>query len=104
MSEVIQFDTLKFVETLEAGGFTHQQARATAEAFIAATSRELASKDDLARESATIKTELGAKIETTVSEAKADLLKSVIAVVIGAATLNTVAVLVAMFGLAKLLK
>lgn len=44
----IPFDTLKFVERLEAGGFTHQQARAAAEAFAEATSQELATKADLA--------------------------------------------------------
>lgn len=41
------FDTLKFVERLEAGGFTHAQAKAAAEAFADATSQELATKADL---------------------------------------------------------
>jgi len=43
------FDTLKFVETLEAGGFTHAQAKAAAEAFAEATSQELATKADISR-------------------------------------------------------
>ena len=43
----IPFDTLKFVERLEAGGFTHQQAKAAAEAFADATSQELATKTDI---------------------------------------------------------
>jgi hypothetical protein len=43
----IAFDTLKFVEKLEAGGFTHSQAKAAAEAFAEATSQELATKGDL---------------------------------------------------------
>ncbi len=43
----IGFDTLKFVERLEAGGFSHAQARAAAEAFAEATSQELATKADL---------------------------------------------------------
>ncbi|HEY8065041.1 MAG TPA: DUF1640 domain-containing protein [Methylosinus sp.] len=43
----IAFDTLKFVEKLEAGGFTHEQAKAAAEAFAEATSQELATKADL---------------------------------------------------------
>ena len=43
----LAFDTLKFVEKLEAGGFTHAQAKAAAEAFAEATSRELATKGDL---------------------------------------------------------
>ena len=41
------FDTLKFVEHLEAGGFTHQQAKATAEAFAEAANQELATKTDI---------------------------------------------------------
>jgi hypothetical protein len=43
----VAFDTLKFVEKLEAGGFTHAQAKAAAEAFAEATSQELATKADL---------------------------------------------------------
>ncbi|MEI7606359.1 MAG: hypothetical protein WCJ64_03130 [Rhodospirillaceae bacterium] len=45
----VPFDTLKFVEKLEAGGFTHQQAKAAAEAFADATSQELATKADIGR-------------------------------------------------------
>lgn len=44
----IPFDTLKFAEKLEAGGFTAQQARTAAEAFADATSQELATKADIA--------------------------------------------------------
>ncbi|ATQ66678.1 MULTISPECIES: DUF1640 domain-containing protein [Methylosinus] len=43
----VAFDTLKFVEKLEAGGFTHEQAKAAAEAFAEATSQELATEADL---------------------------------------------------------
>lgn len=43
----VAFDTLKFVEKLEAGGFTHAQAKAAAEAFAEATSQELVTKSDL---------------------------------------------------------
>jgi hypothetical protein len=43
----VTFDTLKFVEKLESGGFTHEQAKAAAEAFAEATSQELATKADL---------------------------------------------------------
>lgn len=48
MSGVVPFDTLKFVEKLEAGGFTHAQAKAAAEAVAEATSQELATKADIA--------------------------------------------------------
>ena len=41
------FDTLKFVERLEEGGFSHAQAKAAAEAFSEATSQNLATKSDL---------------------------------------------------------
>ncbi|MEO5373752.1 MAG: DUF1640 domain-containing protein [Alphaproteobacteria bacterium] len=43
----VTFDTLKFAEKLEAGGFTHSQAKAAAEAFAEATGQELATKADL---------------------------------------------------------
>lgn len=48
MSSSVPFDTLKFVEKLEAGGFTHAQAKAAAEAFAEATTQELATKTDVA--------------------------------------------------------
>lgn len=48
MSNAVPFDTLKFVEKLEAGGFTHAQAKAAAEAFAEATSQELSTKADIA--------------------------------------------------------
>jgi hypothetical protein len=48
MSAAVAFDTLKFVEKLEAAGVPHAQAKATAEAFAEATSQELATKADLA--------------------------------------------------------
>ncbi|MBY6243717.1 DUF1640 domain-containing protein [Methylosinus sp. Sm6] len=66
MSNSVPFDTLKFVETLEAGGFSHAQAKAAAEAFAAATSQELATKRDL-RET---ELRLDAKIETAVRDLK----------------------------------
>jgi len=43
----VAFDTLKFVERLEAGGFSPTQARAAAEAFADATGEQLATKADL---------------------------------------------------------
>jgi hypothetical protein len=47
MAGTVPFDTLKFVERLEAGGFSHAQAKAAAEAFTEATAQELATKSDL---------------------------------------------------------
>lgn len=48
MRGAVAFDTLKFVETIEAGGFTHVQPKAAARAFAEATSQELATKADMA--------------------------------------------------------
>lgn len=61
----VAFDTLKFAEKLEAGGFTPQQAKTAAQAFAEATGERLASKDDLAI--------LATK--TDLAETKADILK-----------------------------
>jgi hypothetical protein len=54
----IPFDTLKFVERLEAGGFSHQQAKAAAEAFADATSQELATKRDLEKVELSVRSEI----------------------------------------------
>jgi hypothetical protein len=76
----VAFDTLKFVERLEAGGFTHMQAKAAAEAFVGATSEQLATKADLQAETAALKADikefearLEAKIETTFANLKVDI-------------------------------
>lgn len=69
MAGSVAFDTLKFVEKLEASGFPHAQAKATAEAFAEATSQELATKSDLLA----VKSELKADIAATRSELQADI-------------------------------
>jgi hypothetical protein len=46
----ITFDTLKFVETLEAAGLPTSQAKAIAEAFRDATGTELVTRDFLKAE------------------------------------------------------
>jgi phenylalanyl-tRNA synthetase alpha subunit len=69
MSALVPFDTLKFVETLEAGGFTHVQAKAAAQAFADATGEELATKSDLA----STRGELKAEITATRAELKAEI-------------------------------
>ena len=63
----VAFDPLKFAERLEAGGFSHAQAKAAAQAFAEATSEQIATKGDLSQ----TKLELEAKIEW----AKAVILK-----------------------------
>jgi len=73
-SSVVPFDTLKFVEKLEAGGFTHAQAKAAAEAFAEATSQELATKSDIAGVKADLReTEL--RIEAKIEATKAEIIK-----------------------------
>ena len=62
------FDTLKFVERLEAGGFSPSQARAAAGAFADATGERLSTKADVAAVSADVRQaelRLEAKIEAT---------------------------------------
>ena len=66
---IVAFDTLKFVEKLESGGFSHAQARVTAQAFADATSEQIATKADV-KES---EMRLEAKIETIKSDLKADI-------------------------------
>jgi hypothetical protein len=54
----VAFDTLKFVEKLEAAGVSHAQAKATAEAFAEATGQELVTKSDLAAAKAELKADI----------------------------------------------
>jgi uncharacterized protein involved in exopolysaccharide biosynthesis len=61
----VAFDTLRFVEKLEGGGFSPAQARAAAEAFADATVEPLATKSDLR--------ELGASLRAEIVAVRADL-------------------------------
>ncbi len=54
----VTFDTLKFVEKLEAGGFSLEQAKAAAQAFADATPEQLATKAGLREEIAPIRADL----------------------------------------------
>jgi hypothetical protein len=72
VSNTVPFDTLKFVEKLESGGFTHAQARATAEAFAEATSQEIATKTDVAMLRSDIAT-LRSDVESAIEIAKRNL-------------------------------
>jgi uncharacterized protein YlxW (UPF0749 family) len=69
MAGSVAFDTLKFVEKLEASDFPHAQAKATAEAFAEATAQELATKSDLLA----VKSELKADLAATRSDLQAEL-------------------------------
>jgi hypothetical protein len=54
----VAFDTLKFVERLEAGGFTPSQAKAAASAFADATGEQLVTRQALREDLAPIKSDL----------------------------------------------
>ena len=76
----VAFDTLKFVERLETGGFSHTQAKAAAEAFAEATAQELATKSDLAlvqtklsADIASVRADLGAEIASVRADLRADI-------------------------------
>lgn len=56
----VAFDTLKFVEKLEAGGFSSAQAKAAASAFAEATAEQLVTRQGLREEIAPITTDLAA--------------------------------------------
>jgi hypothetical protein len=64
----ITFDTLKFAERLESGGFTHQQAKTAAIAFAeAAGEQDVATRGDIEI--------LRRDIDAKLAETKADILK-----------------------------
>ena len=54
----VAFDTLKFVEKLQSGGFSADQAKAAAHAFAEATSEQLVSQSSLKDELSPVKAEL----------------------------------------------
>ena len=63
----VPFDTLKFAERLEAGGFTHPQAKAAAEAFAEAICQDMAPKSDIG--------EVELKIKGEIEASRADIIK-----------------------------
>jgi hypothetical protein len=63
----LAFDTLKFVEKLESGGFSREQAKAAAQAFADATGEQLATKTDLQQ--------LSLQLDTKFESTKTDILR-----------------------------
>ena len=84
----VTIDTLKLARRLEAAGFPPKQAADTAEALGDALGETVVTRDYL---------------DAKLSEQKSDVLKSIMAMLLGAVTVNTAVVIGAMFGLAKLL-
>ena len=98
MVPVVAFDTLRFSETLTAGGFSPLQAKAVAQAFADATGQELATKADLREVRADIrevKADIAAvraetreselRLEAKLGEVKADILKWVVGLLLAQA-------------------
>jgi len=83
----VAFDTLKFVERLEAGGFTSAQAKAAASAFADATGEQLVTRQALRDELSPIKadlkeTEFRLDAKLTKMEGELSLLKWMLGLVI----------------------
>ena len=70
----VAFDTLKFVEKLESGGFTPQQAKAATQAFAEASADQHATKSDSAAVRGDIET-LRLATKSDLAEVKAEILK-----------------------------
>jgi hypothetical protein len=69
----VAFDTLRFVEKLEDGGFSHAQAKAAAEAFADATGEQLATKADLREGLAALKADFRSEIATVKADFRAEI-------------------------------
>jgi hypothetical protein len=102
-------DTLKVAKRLRAAGFTEPQAEAVTAAVQEATEgADLATKADIAEVKAEIRESelrLEAKIEavkTDMGTMKADILNRVFGLILGALVINIVAIVGAMFAVAKL--
>ncbi len=70
----VAFDTLKFAEKLESGGFTPQQAKAAAQAFAEASADQLATKTDIS----VVRTDIEAlrlATKSDLAEMKSEILK-----------------------------
>ena len=110
-------DTLKFAKRLREAGFSDPQAEAViATVQEASESADLATKADLAGLRTELKAEIGAlrtELEAAVREAelrleakieaiKADILNRVFGLILGTLVVNIVAIVGAMFAVAKL--
>ena len=99
-------DTLKVAKRLREAGFSEQQAEAVVAAVQEGTEgADLATKADIAE----LRTELKAdireaelRLEAKIEAIKADILSRVFSLILGALVVNIVAIVGAMFGVAKL--
>ncbi len=87
---------------LQKVGFTVDQVEALADLI----DTQAASKADLLEVKSELKTEIidvERRLETKISEAKVDILKSMMSMIFGAVLINVLAIMGGLFGLAKLL-
>lgn len=103
MTNVVPFDTLALASALrDEAGLDQQQAEGFARVLSRALVGDMATKADLRETEARLDSKIDTVrlgLEARIAEAKADLTKTIL----GAVVINSVLVLGAMFGLAKLL-
>lgn len=106
-------DTLKVARRLREAGFSEPQADAViATVQEGAESAELATKADLAEQGAVLRAEMAAlraelrevelRLEAKIEAIKADILSRVFGLILGTLVVNIVAIVGAMFAVAKL--
>ena len=106
-------DTLKVAKRLREAGFTERQAEAVIAAVQDGTeASELATKADLAGLRAEVKAEIAAlrselreaelRLEAKIEAIKADILNRIFGLILGTLVVNIVAIVGAMFAVAKL--
>jgi hypothetical protein len=102
----VAIDTLKVAKRLRAVGFTEPQAEAVIAAVQEGTeSGDLATKEDLKAGIADLRSELRQaelRLEAKIEAIKADILNRVFGLILGTLVVNIVAVVGAMFAVAKL--
>ena len=101
----VAFDTYKMIKRLRDAGFTDTQAEAVSGAVQEGSTVDLsilATKADLAETKAELKAD-NLRLETKIEAAKADILKTMSALIFSAVVVNALVIFGAVFGLAKML-
>ena len=100
-------DTLKFAKRLREAGFSEPQAEAVvATVQEAEASAEFTTKHDLEAAVAALRSELREaelRLEAKIEAMKSDILNRVFGLILGSLVVNIIAIVGAMFGVAKLL-
>jgi hypothetical protein len=99
---MMAIDTLQMAKRLREAGFTEPQAEALTTAVQAATEgADLATKADIAELRTAIR-EAELRLEAKIETIKADILNRVFGLILGTLVVNIVAIVGAMFAVAKL--